>query len=88
MLKKNSLPIGALIAFIFPAIACGVAYLLKDNTAIINRPALPYLVAVGANLVLMRICSKKSLDQTTRGIMITTFVFMLLIFAFVIRLKL
>jgi len=82
MLNKNSLLAGVLAALIFPALAWGVAYLLRTNVDIINRPALPYLVAVALNLILLRICLKKDLDQTGRGIMLATFVVMLLIAAF------
>jgi hypothetical protein len=82
MLNKNSLLTGILAALIFPALAWGVAYLLRTNVDIINRPALPYLVAIALNLILLRVGLKKGLDETGRGIMLTTFIFMLLIAAF------
>ncbi len=80
MLTKNNLFTGILIALVFPAISCLVAYLLKDNGYVINKPALPYFVAVAINMVLIRVSMKKDLDQTGRGIMLATFVIMLLIF--------
>jgi len=82
MLQKNSLATGILLALIFPAIAFLVSYLLKNNVDIINRPALPYFIAIALNLVLLRICYKKGADKTVRGIMLSTFVFMALVFIF------
>ena len=85
MLNKNSLPAGILAALIFPAFAFIVAYLLKNNSYIVNKPALPYFIAIALNLVLIRFFSKKAADKTIRGIMLATFVFMLLIFIFKIH---
>jgi hypothetical protein len=82
MLKKNSLPAGILIALIFPAISIVAAYWLKTNIYLMNKPALPYFIAIGLNLILLRICFKKDLDKTGRGITLATFVFMVLIFVF------
>jgi hypothetical protein len=79
MLNRNSIVTGILIALVFPAIAVAAAYLLKGNLYIINKPALPHFIAIAFNLVLIRICAKKGLPDTSRGIMITTFVFMLLV---------
>ncbi len=80
MPKKDNLFIGILAGLILPAFAFGIAYLLRDNITIVNKPALPYLAAIALNLILMRYCIRKELDQTSRGIMFTTFVCMLLIF--------
>ena len=85
MLNKNSLPTGLLIALIAPALAFAAAYLLRNNNLIINKPALPYFIAIALNLVLIRVFSKKAADKTIRGIMLVTFVFMVLIFIFKIH---
>jgi hypothetical protein len=60
-------------------------YLLKNNTYLINRPAVPYFVAIALNLLLIRFSLKKGNDHTGRGIMLTTFVFMVLLFIFKIH---
>ena len=80
MLIKNSFIYGALVALIFPIIAGIVAYLLRTNVDVINRPALPYLIAIALNLILMRMSFKKELDQTGKGMMLTTFICLLLTF--------
>jgi len=85
MLNKNSLPAGILVALIGPAFAIVAAYLLKNNSYIINKPALPYFIAIALNLVLIRFFSKKAADKTIRGIMLATFAFMVLIFIFKIH---
>ena len=85
MLKKNSMAAGVLAAWVFPAIAFAIASLLKNNVDIINRPALPYFIAIALNLILVRISFKKGLDHTAKGIMLATFVCMLLIFIFKIH---
>ena len=82
MLNKNSMLTGILAALIFPGLAFVTSYLLKNNFYIINKPAVPYFIAIGINLVLIRICLKKDMDKTGRGIMLATFISMLLIFIF------
>ncbi|MGZ3873645.1 MAG: hypothetical protein ACXVJD_12045 [Mucilaginibacter sp.] len=84
---KNSLLAGLLAALVFPAIAWGAAYLLRDNIALINRPALPYLIAIAINLILLRFLLKRDLDKTARGIMLGTFVIMLLVFMLKVHLR-
>jgi hypothetical protein len=76
---------GILAALIFPAIACFAAYSLKNNFYLINKPALPYFIAIALNLVLLRVSYKKGADKTVRGIMLATFIFMVLIFIFKIH---
>ncbi|HEY8931323.1 MAG TPA: hypothetical protein VIM55_19115 [Mucilaginibacter sp.] len=82
MLEKNSLIVGILIGLIFPAVAWVVSWYLRNAIDIINRPALPYLVAIALNLIALRFLQKKELDQTGRGLMLVTFVVMILVFIF------
>jgi zinc transporter ZupT len=85
MLKTNSITAGVLMGLLFPVISLIAVYFLKDNLYLLNKPALPYLVAIAANLIIMRICSKKDMVHTVKGIMITTFAFMLLVLFIVIH---
>jgi hypothetical protein len=82
MLKKNNLLTGVLAALIFPALAWVAEYLLKTNAYILNKPAVPYFIAVGLNLFLSRYSFKRGWDQTGRGIILATFVVMILVFLF------
>jgi len=85
MLNKNSIAAGVLMAVVFPAASFVAAYLLKDNLYLMNKPVLPYLVAIALNLILMQICAKKEWVNTVKGIMLTTFTFMLLVLLVIIH---
>lgn len=76
---------GIMAGLIFPAAAWLTEYFLKNNTYIINRPAIPYFIAIGLNLIMLRFSYKYGTDKTARGIMLTTFACMLLIFVFKIH---
>lgn len=73
---------GIFAALVFPAIAFITAYLLRYSADIINRPALPYFIAIAINLVLIRISLKKGLNDTAKGIMLATFVCMVFVILF------
>ena len=81
MFRKDSYLTGALAALIFPAIACGAAYYFRYTAEVINRPALPYLVAVAMNLLAMRFIFSKGIDKTGKAMMATTFVVLIAVFA-------
>jgi hypothetical protein len=85
MLTKDSLIAGLLLGVIFPGIAFAAAYLLRDNIFIINKPALPFLVAIALNLVATRFFAKRDLVKLVKGIVITTFAVMLLLFIFILH---
>ncbi len=85
MLNKNSIPTGILVALIFPAIAFITEYFLKSNSYILNRPAVPYFIAIALNLLVLRFCLKKELAETVKGVIVTTFLFMVLLFIFKIH---
>jgi len=85
MLNRNSFVVGALIALVAPALAFATAYLLKGNLYLMNKPALPYFAAIAVNMVLMRVLAKKEVPNTIRGIIITTFVVMVVVFLTVVR---
>ncbi|MDF2433753.1 MAG: hypothetical protein JWP44_3384 [Mucilaginibacter sp.] len=76
---------GFLAALVFPAIALITAYLLKYDTAIVSRPGLPYFIAIALNLIIMRFALKQGLDKTGKGVMLATFIVMVLVFAFKIH---
>ena len=60
MLNKNSLVAGVLIALICPVLAFATLYFFTDNLYLINKPALPYFIAIALNLGLMRVFHKKN----------------------------
>lgn len=80
MLNKDNLLTGILGALIFPTLAWAAIYLLKDCAYIINRPLVPYFIAIGLNLILLRLGLRSGREKTARGIILATFVFMVLLF--------
>ncbi|RYU90725.1 hypothetical protein EWM62_08750 [Mucilaginibacter terrigena] len=83
MFKKNNLYIGMLYGCVAPVLAWLIfAVLLKNDSIFLDKPAIPYLIAIGLNLVMLRFSAKAYLDKTSNGIMIATFVCTLLIFVF------
>ena len=83
MFKKNNLFLGILYGFIPPVLAWLIfAVLLKNDAIMMDKPAVPYLIAIGLNLVLLRFSAKAYLDKTSNGIMMATFACTLLVFVF------
>lgn len=83
MLKNNSIMAGIIYGLTLPMISVFVfLYILKGNFLIFNKPGVPYLVAIGLNLLIARYCSRKKLDKTVMGIAAVTFIFMLAVFIF------
>jgi hypothetical protein len=88
MFKSNNLALGILYGIIPPAFAWLVFnYTLHNEAIIMDKPAAPYLLAIGLNLLLLRYSAKSYLDKTSNGIMISTFVCMLLVFIFKMHIK-
>ncbi|MBD1392983.1 hypothetical protein [Mucilaginibacter glaciei] len=83
MFSKNSLPLGMLYGFI-PSLLVWLLcnYILNNEAFVMDKPAAPYLIAICLNLLLLRYAAKKHLDEMSRGIMLITFVCMLLVFIF------
>jgi hypothetical protein len=88
MISKNSMLTGFFVALVCPAIALLVSHLLKTSYFIMNKPATPFFVAIAINLILISICVKRDMDKTSRGIMLGTFVTMVLLFTLKIHLHL
>jgi hypothetical protein len=87
MFKQNNILFGVILGFIAPIIALLVKYQLKGNLYLINKPLMPFFIAIAINLVLVRVLHKKELDKTSRGIMLGTFTAMLLVLVLKSQLK-
>jgi len=86
MLSKNSVFVGLIAGLVLPAIAWLLFTIVYPGVVFLNKPALPYLVAIGLNLLLVKLCYKKGTDDTGRGIMLMSFVCIVLLIIFKIRL--
>jgi hypothetical protein len=83
MFRRNNLILGILYGFVPPVLTWVIfAVLLKNEAVPMNKPAMPYLIAIGLNLLMLRFSARAYLDKTSNGIMVATFVCTLLIFVF------
>jgi len=85
MFKINNMLAGVLFALVFPALATVSGYFLKDNAYLLGRPFLLCFAAVALNLVLLRIFFKAGSDKPARGVILVSFVYLLLFFVFKIH---
>jgi len=86
MQLKNSILMGLLIGSLLPAVAWVLFAMLYPNTVILNKPAIPYLVAIGLNLFIIKLCFKSHADHTGKGVMLATFASML-IMVFILKVR-
>jgi hypothetical protein len=83
MFKVNTITRGVIIGLILPAITVFIfLYILKGEFLILNKPGIPYLVAVFLNLLIMRYCARKGMDKIAIGIMAISFLFLIAVFVF------
>jgi hypothetical protein len=76
-LIKNNFITGFLAGMVFPALAwLFFGYLFKD-AVIMNKPEIPYFVAIALNLIFLKFAFNKNLHKSAMGIMVITFIFML-----------
>ena len=78
MQLKNSILMGMLIGLLLPAVAWVLFARLYPTTVILNKPAIPYLIAIGLNLFMVKLCFKRHADNTGKGVMLATFASMLI----------
>ncbi|QJD94582.1 hypothetical protein HH214_01170 [Mucilaginibacter robiniae] len=86
MSVKNNLLTGLISGLIIPAIAWVIFDYKFPEFQIQHKPAVPYLIALALNLFIIRYCYKNGTEQTGKGVMLSTFVCMLLITIFKIKL--
>jgi hypothetical protein len=83
MFKVNTITRGVIIGLILPAITVFIfLYILKGEFLILNKPGVPYLVAVFFNLLIMRYCARKGMDKIAIGIVAISFLFLIAVFVF------
>jgi len=88
MFSRNNLLIGILIGCIAPGIAWVIFELLLHNDSLImDKPGVPYLIAIGINLLVIRYTFKNEMENTAKGIAIVTFAVMLAVFLLKINIR-
>ncbi len=84
MLKKNNLFLGIALGLIFPAVSWLLFGYLYKGVVIMHKPAIPYLAAIALNLAIMKFVGQQR-NKTSQGIMLSTFLFMIVIFLLVLK---
>jgi hypothetical protein len=88
MLKKDSYLTGILLAIPLPVVAYILAmYVFQNSVLLLNKPALPYMIAIALNLIIMRLFSAEKAVKTVKGIFIATFLITIGLFIFKLHLK-
>ncbi|GAB3919873.1 hypothetical protein [Mucilaginibacter myungsuensis] len=85
MLNKNTIATGILLGLILPALAAVLfEFIIQDGWKLIQR-GMPYFITVALNLGLMRYFAGKGQDRTAQGVMLISFVFMVVVYFFRFR---
>ncbi len=85
MHKLNNTGYGILIGLVIPLITWFAAANRLRQLPYLGKPGVVYLLAVACNLFILRYCYKKEADRTGTGVMLSTFVFLVLAFLFKIK---
>lgn len=83
---KNNVVVGLLLGLILPLSAYFLDAVFLKDTILPSKPGVVYLIAAGINLILLKFAYKRNADKTGTGIFVVTFI--VLIFAFIFKLKL
>ncbi len=84
---KNNYAFGALLGLILPLLAYFLAEVIFKDQLMPAKPGVPYLIAIAANLFLVRFSFKSEADKTATGILLITFLVLILTFIFKIKLR-
>lgn len=86
MFNRNNTLLGIFLGCLPPFLLWLIFVIfLKNDALIMNKPAIPYLIAIALDLIMLRYYARKHFDLTSRGIIIATFACMLLIAIFKFR---
>lgn len=87
MQVKNKVAVGMLVGLVVPLLAYFFSEILLDKEIMPAKPGVPYLIAVCINLIFIKYAYKANADKTGAGIIIITFIVLMLSFAFKIKLR-
>jgi hypothetical protein len=80
MRYKNNIVTGILAGLILPALAWLLFGVIFKDVVFMNKPGIPYLVAVAINLVGVRYGFRNDMDKTATGLVVTSFIVVGLVF--------
>lgn len=76
-----------LLGLIAPLLAWLFSEVFFQREMIADKPGVPYLIAVAINLILLKYVYKANADKAGNGLLIVTFIAVLLTFIFKIKLR-
>jgi len=82
MLNKNTILNGIIIGLILPAIAALIFEVLMHPIWITANRGLPYFIVAALNLGILRYFASKHQEKTVQGIMLVTFIFLIIVYFF------
>ena len=74
MFKQDKFWVGAIIGFIFPAIACFSVKFLKVDFHALGKEHLLYIASAVLNLIMMRFLYFRGRANTASGVIFSTFI--------------
>ncbi len=83
---KNNVVVGILLGLILPFLAWLFSEVFFQKELFVNKPGAPYLIAGGINLILLKFTYKANADKAAIGLLIVTFIAVLL--TFILKIKL
>lgn len=76
-----------LLGLVLPLLAWLFSEVFLHREIIADKPGVPYLIAVAINLILLKYVYKANADKAGNGLLIVTFIAVLLTFIFKIKLR-
>ena len=83
---KNNVVVGVLVGLILPSLAYFFSEIIFKQEIVAGKPGVPYLIAVGINLILLKYIYRADADKAGKGLLIITFIVFLLTFLLKIKL--
>ncbi len=80
MAKKVEFAGGLLSGVIVPVITCFIFEVVFKGLVFLNRPAIPYLIAIAVNLFILRYFIRNDKEVAGYGLIISTLIIALIIF--------
>jgi hypothetical protein len=80
MSKKVQFVTGLLSGFVIPALMWLIFGVWFKNLVLLNKPAIPYLVSVAANLFILRYFIRNGKETAGYGVMIPTVIVIMAVF--------
>ena len=76
-----------LFGLVLPLLAWLFSEVFFQREIIVDKPGVPYLIAIAINLILLKYTYKANAEKAGNGLLVVTFITVLLTFIFKIKLR-